>query len=450
MFPKDFTWGAAAASYQIEGAATADGKGLSVWDMMCRKEGAIWNGQSGDTACDHYNRYREDAAMMKTMGLQAYRLSLSWPRIQPAGTGPVNKAGLDFYSRLIDELLKNDVTPWVTLFHWDYPYDLYCRGGWLNPDSPRWFADYTAIVVDALSDRVRHWITLNEPQCFIGLGLNDGIHAPGDKLGLREVLRAGHNALLAHGQAVMTIRERTKQPCEVGIAPCGGGCFPATESEADIAAARAAMYTVPERSLWRENWWTDPVYLGRYPEESYKLMGDAAPVIGQDDMHIICRPLDFFGTNIYHASRIRADANGNPEPVAQPPGKPLTLFHWPLTPEALRWAPRFYYERYKLPVVITENGLSGMDWVALDGRVHDPQRIDYTTRYLRAFAQAGADGVPIKGYFHWSVMDNFEWAEGHKHRFGLVHVDFQTQKRTLKDSAYWYRDVIQSNGKLIV
>lgn len=445
-FPKGFVWGAAAASYQVEGAAYEDGKGLSVWDMMCRKPGAIWQSQSGDVACDHYHRYKKDVALMKDIGLQAYRLSVSWPRVIPAGTGKVNRKGMDFYSRLVDELLNAGVTPYVTLFHWDYPYELYCRGGWLSPDSPDWFADYTKVVMDALSDRVRHWMTLNEPQCFIGLGLQDGYHAPGDKLGFAQVLRAGHHTLLAHGKAVKAIRAHSKTRCKVGYAPVGETKIPATGSRADIAAARKAMFSVTTRTCWNNTWWMDPVFLGQYPKDGLRLYGKDVPEIREGDMKTICQPLDFFGCNIYQGRTVRAGKDGEPEAVPERIGHGLTTMEWPITPDALYWGPRFFYERYGLPVVVTENGMGNMDWVAMDGKVHDPQRIDYLTRYLRSYARAGRDGVPIRGYFQWSIMDNFEWAHGYKQRFGMVYVDYPTQRRILKDSAHWYKQVIATNG----
>jgi len=445
-FPKHFTWGAAAASYQIEGAAREDGKGLSVWDMMCRKDGAIWNGQSGDVACDHYHRYKADVAHMRDIGLKAYRLSVSWPRILPRGTGKPSARGLAFYDRLIDELLKANITPYVTLFHWDYPYDLYCRGGWLHPDSSDWFADYATLVARKLSDRVTHWMTLNEPQCFIGLGHRDGVHAPGDKLGLREVLRAAHNALLAHGKAVRVLRAAAKSKAVIGYAPVGVVKIPATESVADVRAARQAMFSLTTPTLWNNTWWMDPVFRGSYPADGLKTFRHVLPVIGANDMKIISTPVDFFGTNIYSGEFIRAGRDGKPEPVPLPTGIGLTAFHWPVTPSSLYWGPRFFHERYGRPVYITENGLANTDWVALDGRVHDPARIDFTTRYLRELGRAIADGVDVRGYFHWSIMDNFEWGEGFKQRFGMIHVDYLTQKRTLKDSAYWYKNVIATNG----
>ena len=445
-FPPNFTWGAAAASYQVEGAWQADGKGASVWDMLSHQKGRIWEGHTGDTACDHYNRHREDVALMAKIGLQSYRLSVSWPRVLPTGTGKVNEAGLGFYDRLIDDLLAAGIQPWVTLFHWDFPYDLFMRGGWLNPDSAKWFADYTAIVVDRLSDRVSHWITLNEPQCFIGLGHLQGEHAPGLKLGLHEVLQAGHHALLAHGMSVQTIRARAKTRPIIGWAPVGCIHYPVTNSPADVAAAYAGMDAVWGDNCWNNRWWGDAPVLGSYPEQGLKAYGKNAPKYKDSDFDTIKQPLDFYGCNIYHATPTQAGPNGEIVVAPLAPGFPHTHFLWKRTDEALYWGTKFLAERYKLPIVITENGLTLPDWVALDGRVHDSQRIDFLHRYLLGLKRAIDEGVDVRGYFQWSIMDNFEWAEGYKHRFGLVHVDYETQKRTLKDSAYWYREVIRSNG----
>jgi len=446
LFPDGFTWGAATAAYQIEGAWNADGKGESVWDMLAHQPGKVFENHTGDSACDHYHRFEEDVHLMAEMKLQAYRMSVSWPRIFPAGTGSINEKGLDFYDRLIDALLAKGISPWVTLFHWDYPYDLFLRGGWLNPDSPKWFADYAAVLVDRFSDRVSHWITLNEPQCFIGIGHLQGEHAPGLKLGLREVLLAAHHSLIAHGMAVQVIRARTKQPAQVGWAPVGSGYYPATDSKEDHAAAWRAMEAVNPGSVWNSVWWADPVILGTYPEEGLRVYGSAAPKFTSADLATMCQPLDFYGCNVYSNGKIQAGPDGLPAAVTQPPGYPHTLFQWALTPDALYWTPKFLYDRYKLPIVVTENGLSSMDWVSMDGSVHDPARIDFLRRYLLSLHRAIQEGVDVQGYFQWSLLDNFEWAEGYKHRFGLIHVDFETHKRTLKDSALWYRDVIQTNG----
>jgi len=449
-FPKDFVWGVSAASYQIEGAAYEDGRGLSVWDMLCRKPGAVWEGHSGDLACDHYHRYKEDVGLMKSIGVKAYRLSISWPRVIPGGTGTVNAQGLDFYDKLINELLAAGITPYVTLFHWDYPYALYCQGGWLNPCSPDWFAEYTQVIVDKLSDRVRHWMTLNEPQCFIGLGHYEGTHAPGDKLGLTEILRAAHHVLLAHGKSVQVIRARSKTAGQVGYAPVGVTKIPATNSAADVEAARQAMFSIgPDNVTWNNTWWMDPIFLGHYPEDGLTFYGKQVPTLRPGDLETIHQPLDFFGVNIYHGEFIRAGQNGAPEFVPFSVGYDKTAYDWSVAPSALYWGPKFFHDRYRLPIIVTENGLSNTDWVALDGKVHDPQRIDFLSRYLLELQRAIKDGVDARGYFQWSILDNFEWAEGYKQRFGLIYVDYSTQKRILKDSAYWYRDLIASNGSLL-
>ncbi len=450
-FPKDFIWGGATASYQIEGAYNQDGKGLSVWDMMCRKENAIWNNQNGDITCDHYNRYKEDVSLMKKIGLKAYRFSISWPRVIPAGTGKVNVAGLDFYSCLVDELLKNDIEPFITLFHWDYPYELYCNGGWLNNDSPDWFAEYTKIIVDKLSDKVKNWITINEPQCFVLLGHKDGLHAPGDKLGLSQLTRISHNVLLSHGKAVQVIRNNTKQPCKIGFAPVGNAFFPVTETSENIEAVKKAMFNMQGTDLWCNSWWMDPVFLGKYPEDALDNLGDCSPVIKSGDMEIINQNIDFLGINSYFANSVKADKDGNHVIVKLKDGHGMTGYddEFTLTPETLYWGPKFFYERYKKPIIITENGMSNRDWVSLDGKVHDPQRIDFLMRYLSDLKRNINEGIDIQGYFLWSVLDNFEWGAGFKQRFGLIFVDYQTQERTIKDSGYWYKNTILTNGENI-
>jgi beta-glucosidase len=387
---------------------------------------------------------------MKEIELKAYRLSISWPRVMPTGRNPVNQAGLDFYDRLIDELVAANIEPMVTLFHWDFPYELYCQGGWLNPDSSQWFAEYTQVIVDRLSDRVRFWMTLNEPQCFIGLGHKAGNHAPGDKLGWREVLRAGHNALLAHGRAVQVIRERSKQPTQIGYAPVGVVGLPVSDSPADIEAAYNLMTHVDGDGFWNNTWWMDPIFFGEYPAQGLEAYGEYVPTVGPDDMKIISQPIDFFGTNIYFGHPAQATPEGGFKPGKKAVGRPLTAFRWDITPEALYWGPKFFAERYGKPIYITENGCSNVDWVGLDGQVHDPQRIDLTQRYLLQLKRAIDEGVDVRGYLHWSIMDNFEWADGYKERFGLIHVDYQTQKRTLKDSAHWYREVIRTNGEILL
>ncbi|HEV8244912.1 MAG TPA: GH1 family beta-glucosidase [Polyangiaceae bacterium] len=446
-FPDDFVWGAAAASYQLEGAANEDGKGPSVWDMFCRKEKAVFAGHTGEVACDHYHRYEEDVALMREMALKAYRLSICWPRVLPEGVGRINPKGLEFYDRLIDTLLENGVEPYVTLFHWDYPLSLYQRGGWLNPDSPSWFAEYADVIGRRLSDRVSWWMTHNEPQCFTLLGHQNGLHAPGDKLELSQVLLATHHALLAHGKGTQALRAAARRPLKIGYAPVGNASIPESDSERDLRAAHDHMFACDGSSLWINSWWMDPVFLGKYPEDGLKVWEAKLPSIGPDDLATIHQPLDFFGTNTYFGVTVRADKDDKPEVLPAPPGAPTNALGWPLAPEALYWSPRRFWERYRKPIVVTENGITVRDFVALDGKVHDPQRIDFISRYLRSLHRAISEGIPVLGYFHWSVMDNFEWAEGFKERFGLIHVDYATQKRTLKDSAYFYKDVIASNGQ---
>ncbi|MCK5155525.1 MAG: beta-glucosidase [Spirochaetales bacterium] len=449
-FPKNFVWGAVAASYQIEGGAYEDGKGLSVWDMMCRQPGKIWSDNTGEIACDHYHRYEEDTGLMAEIGLKAYRLSISWPRVLPDGTGKVNEKGLEFYDRLIDSLLRNGVDPWVTLFHWDFPYALYCKGGWLNRDSADWFAEYTQLIVERLSDRVSHWITQNEPQCFIGLGHQTGYHAPGLKLGFADVLLAAHHSLLAHGKAVQVIRAYARTNSIIGTAPMGMVKMPLDDTPEAIEAARKCMFSITASDCLNNTWFADPVIFGRYPEDGIKLFQKDMPKIIDGDMETICQPLDFYGVNIYHGKFISKTDRGDIITPPAPPGPALTTMEWELTPEALYWGPRFLYERYKLPIVITENGMGNCDWIHADGRIHDPQRIDFVTEYLTEFHRAITDGVKANGYFLWSVMDNFEWAMGYKQRFGIVYVDYTTGKRTLKDSAYWYKTVIESNGDILI
>ncbi len=448
-WPPGFVWGAAAASYQIEGSTQGvDGCGDSVWDLCCRRAGFVKGGAHGFTACDHYRRFRDDIALMRDLSLQAYRLSIMWPRIMPEGTGRINEKGLAFYDRLVDELLSSGIAPWITLFHWDYPAALYYRGGWLNADSPRWFEDYTRVIVDRLSDRVSNWFTLNEPACFIGLGHQDGIHAPGLKLSHGEVNRAWHHALLAHGRAVRVIREASKSPSpNVGFAPCFRTCIPASNDPADIEAARRSMFEIKERNLFYATWNLDPCFGRGYPEDGRRVWGDGGPEVKEGDLEMIAQNLDFIGLNIYQSSLVKAGPDGEPVEIPYSRHHPRTLLDWPVTPDALRWATKFLYEYYRKPVLITENGLALNDWVSLDGHVHDPTRIDFLRGYLRGLKVSLDEGIPVAGYFHWSIMDNFEWAEGYAPRFGLIHVDYTTYKRTIKDSGRWYREVIQSRGE---
>ncbi len=445
-FPSDFKWGAATSSFQIEGAADLEDRGRSVWDTFCEQQDAIKNGDIAHVASDHCRLVDDDVRMMSEIGLDTYRFSISWPRIMPEGRGQINSKGLAFYDELIDSLLAVDIEPWVTLFHWDFPEALFQQGGWLQRDSASWFADYVAVVVGHLSDRVSHWVTLNEPQCFLQLGHKEGIHAPGLKLKSPEILEAAHHVLLAHGKSVSAIREFSVLDPVIGIAPVGDIKIPASQSEADIEAARTATMSLSRESLWDNVWFCDPILLGEYPLDWLEENKDSFSEQRMDDLAIIHQPIDFVGLNIYSGTSVRAASDDQIVEVPYAAGGPRTAFGWTIAPEALYWGPKFFHDRYGLPIVIAENGMSNMDWVATDGGVHDPQRIDFLGRYLSCLQQAIEDGVSVLGYFHWSLMDNFEWAEGYSQRFGMIHVDFETQQRTLKDSAYWYRDVIRSRG----
>jgi beta-glucosidase len=449
-FPKDFAWGVATASYQVEGAANEDGRGPSVWDVFCRKKGAIFDGNTGETACDHYHKYKEDVALMKALGVKSYRFSVSWTRVLPNGVGAVNGKGLDFYDRLVDELGKAGITPMCTAFHWDYPEALYKRGGWLNRDSADWFGEYTALLADKLSDRVKLWVTQNEPQCFIGLGHLDGVHAPGDKLKFADYLLAAHNGMRAHAKAVQALRAHAKdaKATKVGYVLAAQVALPATDKPEDVEAARAAIFAVNGRHEWNNAWWTDPVVLGKYPEDGVTEYGKDMPKFKPSDLDDMKQPIDFLGLNIYKADSYRRGADGKPEHLPTPVGFPRAGSDWQtITPGSMYWGPRFFYDRYKLPVSITENGLAVRDQIFLDGKVHDPQRIDFMHRYLSELARAIKDGVPVMGYYAWSLLDNFEWSDGYKQRFGLVYVDYQNQKRVPKDSFDWYKKVIATNGK---
>ncbi len=448
-FPNGFLWGVAAAAYQIEGAVEADGRSPSVWDAFSARPGAVFGGHTGEVACDHYHRYPEDVALIADLGAKAYRLSVSWSRVLPDGTGTASAAGLDFYDRVVDALLSRGITPWITLFHWDFPETLFRRGGWLNRQVVDWFGDYTRVVVERLGDRVQHWMTLNEPQCFMGLGHETGIHAPGMRYDQPHVLRGIHHALMAHGRAVQVIRSTATLSPQIGWAPHGAIPYPATSAEADVATARHAFESVSGKPGWcfSSTWYSDPVVLGEYPASGLQHFGHEMPTGFERDLTLISQPLDFFGVNIYQGIPTASTPGaGEPCESARPRGYPQTMSHWPVDPLVLYWGPRFLHERYRLPIYITENGCAAMDWVHVDGHVHDAPRIDFTARYLVALRRAIADGIDVRGYFHWSILDNFEWAEGYRMRFGLIYVDFETLERIPKDSYSWYQQVILSNG----
>lgn len=449
-FREDFSWGVATSSYQIEGAAYEDGKGLNIWDVYCQEEGKVYNGHTGEVACDHYHRYKEDVTLMKLMGVKSYRFSINWARIIPNGIGEVNLKGIEFYQNLINELIAQEIEPFITLYHWELPYELYKKGGWLNEESVEWFGYYAKVVAEYFSDRVTKFFTFNEPQCFVGLGFLTGEHAPGLKLPIKDTFIMTHNVLKAHGQAVINLRKYAKQPVQIGYAPTGTMSYPASNKPEDIEAAREHLFALKDdlsNWTWNVSWFSDPVFLGKYPEEGLKKYAKYLPEITEEDMALIHQPLDFMGENIYNGMMVRAGADGRPEVVERYEGFPKTACDWPITPESLYWGPKFLYERYQLPIYISENGVSSHDSVAADGKVHDPERINFLNRYLCALEQAATDGVDVRGYFQWSLMDNFEWARGYAERFGLIFIDFKTQQRILKDSALWYKKVIETNGR---
>lgn len=440
-FKKDFVWGAASAAYQVEGAAFEDGKGLNIWDVFSHEKGKIYDNHNGDIACDQYHRLEDDLSAMTEIGIQSYRFSVSWARIIPDGTGKVNEKGIEFYSRLIDELTKRNIKPCMTLYHWDLPYALHLKGGWLNSDSPKWFEEYASVITERFGDRVHDFITFNEPQVFVGCGYFEGVHAPGYKLSKAELLRIGHNVLKAHGLAVKALRKGGE--CRVGMSVASCPAIPVSNSAGDIKAAEKCYYESDfDAFVFSDAYWLDPVFKGKYPDWVYEFNAINKPVIKDSDLEIINQPLDFLGMNIYNGKYVseKEGVLGNPQ------GFDRTLIGWPITPEALYWGPRFMYERYKKPIIITENGMSCHDAVSLDGGVHDENRIDYLHRYLLEYKRAAEDGIELNGYYVWSLTDNFEWAHGYGQRFGLTYVDYKTQKRIVKDSGRFIKSVIEANG----
>lgn len=439
-FKKDFAWGVATSSYQIEGGNLEDGRGLNIWDDFCKWPNKVYNQHDGLIACDHIHRFKEDIQIMKNMGIKAYRFSISWPRILPNGTKEINRQGLKFYHDLIDELLINNIEPYITLFHWDLPLTLHRQGGWLNPNIINAFEEFATLVAKEFTPKVKYFFTLNEPQCFCGLGYISGIHAPGLKLNYSDSLLLIHNALKAHGVATRALREHAKGPISIGYAPTSSPVIPKNNSAESIELARKQYFDLPTLDKdyhFSTALYSDPVILGDYPEDYYIKYKGYTPKITKDDLRLINQPLDFLGQNIYHGLKnFEMESND-----------PHTDLNWNIVPESLYWGPRFLYERYKLPIYITENGLANADRISLDGKVHDPQRIDFLNRYLIELKRAINDGIDIRGYFLWSLLDNFEWTEGYRSRFGLVYVNYENQQRIMKDSAYWYSSIIKENGK---
>ena len=444
-FPKDFLWGAASAAPQIEGAWNEDGRGESIWDTLVHQGGRVAHGENADVACDHYHRYREDVAIMKEIGLKSYRFSISWSRVLPEGTGRVNEKGLEFYRNLCDELTAAGIKPMATLYHWDLPTALYEKGGWKNPDSPKWFEEYVEVVSKALGEKVNMWMTFNEPQVFVGLGLLTGFHAPFERNDDETLALISKHILLAHGRAVSVLRKNCPNAM-IGLAPTGDCYLPKDDSPKAVEEARKKSVGPKDGFVMTNTWWADPIFLGRAPQWAGELLGDKMYTLTDEEWKSVSQPLDFYGYNCYQGTLdYPPPADGYDNYGYQ--GCPRSNFGWNLTPQSLYYSSKFWYERYGLPVLITENGYAGCDHVMLDGKVHDPQRQDWMHRYLLELKRAVEDGIPVLGYTYWSIMDNFEWADGYDPRFGMVHVNYQTQKRTIKDSGYWYKEVIAANGE---
>lgn len=449
MFRDDFAWGVASSSYQIEGTDPTDKRGVCVWDTFTKDGAPGTRGHNAQRTCDHMHLYKEDFALMKELGIKAYRFSVSWSRILPQGHGEVNEEAIGMYRDMITEMKANGITPYLTLFHWEFPQALEDIGGWTNPKVVDYFGEFAKVVAENFSDLVEYFFTINEPQCFVGLAYCTGVHAPGKRLSKKETFLIAHNALKAHGTATIMLRKYAKQPIRVGYAPTCTVAIPATNGPEDIEAARKCYFSLSDTAenwAWNVSWFSDPVLLGAYPKEGMKLFKDYLPEITKEDMELINQPLDFIGQNIYNGYYIKADENGNPIGVPMKEGYPENSVGWPVMEECLYWGVRFAYERYHLPIYITENGMACHDRVSLDGKVHDPNRTDFLDRYISALQQAADDGVDVRGYFLWTFLDNFEWDHGFHGRFGIVHVDFDTLKRTPKDSAYWYKKVIETNG----
>lgn len=449
MFRDDFVWGVASSAYQIEGREEGDGCGKGIWDTFT-EEGRILDGQTSYTACDHMHLYKKDYALMRMLGIKAYRFSISWARLIPEGAGKVNEKAVALYRDMIAEMKKNGIEPYLTMYHWEFPQALQDRGGWLNEEVIQWFGEYARVIAENFSDICEYFITLNEPECFVGLGHLSGVHAPGAKLPQKDVFRIAHNALRAHGQAVINLRKYACRPIKVGYAPTCGMAYPASERKEDIEAARKVLfgfYQPMENWTWNVAWFNDPVFLGKYPEEGLKKFAEYLPEITDEDMKLISQPLDFMGQNIYNGYMVRQGDDGEIEFVDRPAGFPKTAAGWPVTPGCFYWGVKFLYERYQMPLYITENGMSCHDDVSLDGKVHDPNRQNFLDLYISALQKANDEGADVRGYFLWTFLDNFEWDKGYTERFGIVYVDFATQKRIVKDSAYWYQKIIESNGK---
>jgi beta-glucosidase len=430
----EFLWGVATSSYQIEGAANEDGRGQSIWDTFCKVPGKVANFDSGDIACDHYHRYKEDLDLMKWMGVKAYRFSVAWPRVIPNGFGKINEMGLDFYDRLIDSLLEREIAPWLTMYHWDLPEALQLRGGWNNREILEWFGAYAEVLTSRFGDRVKNWMTLNEPLCSAWLGHLYGDMAPGIK-DLQTALNVSHNLLMSHGLACQVIRSNVSE-ANVGIVINVTPAVPATDSQEDSNAAQLA-------DGFDNRWFLDPVFGRTYPADVIDAL-EASPEIHSGDMKLIAQDLDFLGVNFYFRQTVAADQNSKPLPIRSVNRENVkrTAMNWEVHPQAFEEILlRISKEYSPKAIYITENGSAWNDEVIND-EIFDDERIDYLARHLDAMKSARSQGAPILGYFAWSFLDNFEWAYGYEKRFGLIYVDYKTQKRAPKKSAFYYRQLL--------
>jgi beta-glucosidase len=441
-FPEGFLWGSATASYQVEGAVAEDGRGPSIWDTFSHTPGKTHNGDTGDVADDYYHRYKDDVQLMKSLGLRSCRFSVAWSRIYPTGTGAVNQKGVDFYSRMVDALLAAGIQPFCTLYHWDLPQTLQDKGGWENRDTAKAFADYAGYTAGKLSDRVKHFMTMNEMRTFVELGYGNGTHAPGLKLDAPRLAQLNHYVVLGHGMAVGAIRASAKPGTRVGLADNATAATPVIETPEHIGAAARAMRE--ENAMF-----LTVVMEGRYTDAYLKRMGAAAPKFTAAEMKTIGAPLDFVGVNVYQPAYVRAeDSEKGYAMVPHPASAPHMFSPWLYVgPEGLYWAPKLIAQVWKVKeMYITENGASSADVLTAEGRILDTDRVMFLRNYLTQLQRAVAEGVPVRGYFLWSLLDNFEWADGYDKRFGITYVDFQTQKRTPKLSAAFYKATIARNS----
>lgn len=437
-FPPGFVWGAATASYQIEGAWQADGKGESIWDRFSHTPGKIEYGHTGDVACDHYHLWREDIGLMQALGLQAYRFSISWPRVLPTGRGAANAAGLDFYDQLVDGLLAAGIQPYVTLYHWDLPQALHDQGGWTNRDVAHWYADYAELVSRRLGDRVQHWITHNEPWVAAFMGELFGGHAPGNS-DLRRALLVSHHLLLSHGLALQPLRANAGAAAHLGITLNFHPTYPASDRAEDEAAAR-------RQDGFMNRWFADPLVHGRYPADILDLLDGQMAEPQADDMALISQPIDFLGVNYYTRTVCRAEAAGLLRTGMVAQSGEHTEMGWEVYPQGLYdLLTRLHADYAPKALYITENGAAFADTPDGDGQIRDTRREAYLREHFMQARRAIDAGVPLRGYFVWSLMDNFEWSHGYSKRFGLIYVDYATQARTIKQSGRWYSQVTREN-----